>query len=500
MRKSEVKSEPLQYSEDNIKNLVKKVRDVGGRITSTKKREEIEKEMEKLGITKEGADTFFAIVAENATTAFLRLIRNIADTQLRKSVNSYQKMLSEDEEEGGRKSVIRLLNKRGLKKDCLTITSFPWLNMIDCIDYVSKRGHHLVAGQIFTYSNRLKFEAGSSETATIIDGEKSIAVNIHPIWEFEIDINSEKVKSWLVIADRGFFIYTNHNNSTEYVNALNDDYNKISFYKNRYVEITAAKSTIIVKFPSLDVKDCIMSDSAKSVINRISGIVDRWDLLPKGRRKTGVLLYGKPGTGKTSIITNMIKNNEGKATIVSIKGGGADFLASVMYWARKIGPNIVIFEDIDGIQVNREATDNSFATPISMSVLLNTIDGTNDADNIVIATTNHPEKIDKAILRPGRIGMSIDMDDISDEMRERIIKHYYDKYELNGKIDWDVVFEGLNRPEIYGVYVHKILESVANDIMFGEDACVSFKNAIKHFFEDNYCTKKSNDRGPMIFS
>ena len=130
----------------------------------------------------------------------------------------------------------------------------------------------------------------------------------------------------------------------------------------------------------------------------------------------GILLYGKPGTGKT-LIAKAIAGEAG-VPFISMSGSefiemfaglGASRVRKLFDRAKKMSPCIVFIDEIDAIGSRR--TSNSGAESENnqtLNQLLVEMDGfeTNETV-IVLAATNRPEMLDKALLRPGRFDRQI---------------------------------------------------------------------------------------------
>ena len=130
----------------------------------------------------------------------------------------------------------------------------------------------------------------------------------------------------------------------------------------------------------------------------------------------GILLYGKPGTGKT-LIAKAIAGEAG-VPFISMSGSefiemfaglGASRVRKLFERAKKMSPCIVFIDEIDAIGSRR--TSNSGAESENnqtLNQLLVEMDGfeTNETV-IVLAATNRPEMLDKALLRPGRFDRQI---------------------------------------------------------------------------------------------
>ncbi len=131
----------------------------------------------------------------------------------------------------------------------------------------------------------------------------------------------------------------------------------------------------------------------------------------------GILLYGAPGTGKTLVAKAIA--NEINAHFISIKGPellskfygeSEENIRKVFEEARALQPSIIYFDEIDSIAQNRSGDETLRFDARIVNQLLTLLDGIEDYGNIrVIASTNRPELIDEALLRPGRFDYSIEI-------------------------------------------------------------------------------------------
>jgi chaperone BCS1 len=116
--------------------------------------------------------------------------------------------------------------------------------------------------------------------------------------------------------------------------------------------------------------------------------------------KRTYLFEGKPGTGKTSLIfsiASMLKMN------IGIVNFGPDMDDAAFMNAISTLPEnyILLLEDVDALFIERSSTSKSY---LSFSAMLNTLDGMGRKHKLItFITTNYVDKLDKALIRPGRI-------------------------------------------------------------------------------------------------
>ena len=162
----------------------------------------------------------------------------------------------------------------------------------------------------------------------------------------------------------------------------------------------------------------------------------------------GILLYGKPGTGKT-LIAKAIAGEAG-VPFISMSGSefiemfaglGASRVRKLFDRARKLEPCIVFIDEIDAIGSRRTSgsgaeTENNQ----TLNQLLVEMDGfSSEQTIIVLAATNRPEMLDKALLRPGRFDRQVVVPTPDLKGREDILKiHAKDK-----KFAEDVTFRAI---------------------------------------------------------
>lgn len=114
--------------------------------------------------------------------------------------------------------------------------------------------------------------------------------------------------------------------------------------------------------------------------------------------RRGYLFDGPPGNGKTSMVHVMASALRRNVSVLNIPSHCDSALAHSML--RIPSDHIILLEDIDCVQPKREQRDKG---AVSLAGLLNAIDGIAAQEGrIIVMTTNHKDKIDPALIRPGR--------------------------------------------------------------------------------------------------
>lgn len=145
--------------------------------------------------------------------------------------------------------------------------------------------------------------------------------------------------------------------------------------------------------------------------------------------RRGYLLYGPPGSGKTSYIQALAGELDYNICILNLSENNLtdDRLNHLMNHIPK--RSILLLEDIDAAFNKREqmGADSGYQNGVTFSGLLNALDGVASAEeSITFMTTNHPEKLDPALLRPGRIDFKVLVNNATESQVRRMFLRFYE--------------------------------------------------------------------------
>ncbi|CAY78877.1 Bcs1p [Saccharomyces cerevisiae EC1118] len=143
--------------------------------------------------------------------------------------------------------------------------------------------------------------------------------------------------------------------------------------------------------------------------------------------RRGYLLYGPPGSGKTSFIQALAGELDYNICILNLSENNLtdDRLNHLMNNMPE--RSILLLEDIDAAFNKRSQTgEQGFHSSVTFSGLLNALDGvTSSEETITFMTTNHPEKLDAAIMRPGRIDYKVFVGNATPYQVEKMFMKFY---------------------------------------------------------------------------
>ncbi|KND94265.1 putative AAA domain-containing protein [Tolypocladium ophioglossoides CBS 100239] len=177
-----------------------------------------------------------------------------------------------------------------------------------------------------------------------------------------------------------------------------------------------------------------LDEARKQLQSSIVGPIKNPDLYREFglTRPAGVLLWGPPGCGKTLVAQAVA--NEAQASFILINGpellnkyvGESERAVRELFQrARSSTPCILFFDEIDSIVPPRSNSSTESGARV-VNALLTELDGAQDRTGIyVIGTTNRPEMIDEAMLRPGRLSVQLLVDLPTPRERVDILRTIY---------------------------------------------------------------------------
>ncbi|MEL7626598.1 MAG: ATP-dependent zinc metalloprotease FtsH [Anaerolineaceae bacterium] len=159
----------------------------------------------------------------------------------------------------------------------------------------------------------------------------------------------------------------------------------------------------------------------------------------------GALLVGPPGTGKTLLARAVageagvpFYSITGSEFVEMFVGVGASRVRDLFDTAKKNAPCIIFIDEIDAIGKSRDnALGSNDEREQTLNQLLAEMDGFEGSEGIVVlAATNRPEVLDKALLRPGRFDRRIIVDKPDLKGREEILLVHARKYKLGSDVQF----------------------------------------------------------------
>ncbi|KAF9131557.1 hypothetical protein BGX30_013046 [Mortierella sp. GBA39] len=143
--------------------------------------------------------------------------------------------------------------------------------------------------------------------------------------------------------------------------------------------------------------------------------------------RRGYLLYGPPGSGKTSFIQALAGELEYNICILNLSERGLtnDRLNHLL--TNLPERSIMLLEDIDAAFAKRDKTQEGFQSMVTFSGLLNALDGVASSEGrIIFMTTNHIEILDAALIRPGRVDLREYVGDATPAQIRKMFKRFYE--------------------------------------------------------------------------
>jgi transitional endoplasmic reticulum ATPase len=211
-------------------------------------------------------------------------------------------------------------------------------------------------------------------------------------------------------------------------------------YERKMHQVQRTERKIIVRWDDVGG----LTDVKQAIREYVELPLTRPELMESYKIKTGrgILLFGPPGCGKTHImraaanelnVPMQIVN--GPELVSALAGQSEAAVRDVLYRARENAPSIVFFDEIDAL-----ASKDSMKTPEvsrAVSQFLTEMDGLRPKDKvIIIATTNRPQTLDPALLRPGRFDKIFYVPPPDLSARQDIFRIHLKGVPVEGSVDY----------------------------------------------------------------
>jgi mitochondrial chaperone BCS1 len=140
--------------------------------------------------------------------------------------------------------------------------------------------------------------------------------------------------------------------------------------------------------------------------------------------RRGYLFYGPPGTGKTSLAFALAGHLNLDLCLLSLTNNKLTDQNIAELLQKTPSRSIILVEDVDAFFNNREKVESKIE--VSFSGLLNAIDGVAAQEGrLVVLTTNHRDKLDPALIRPGRIDKQIELGNATAEQAKALFLRFF---------------------------------------------------------------------------
>lgn len=202
-----------------------------------------------------------------------------------------------------------------------------------------------------------------------------------------------------------------------------------------------------------------------------------------GKLPKGVLLVGPPGTGKT-LLARAVAGEAGVPFFYMsgsefdeiYVGVGAKRVRDLFNAARSKSPAIIFIDELDAIGGKRNSRDSTYVKQ-TLNQLLTELDGFDQSNQVIIlAATNFPQLLDKALTRPGRFDRHVQVDLPDVRGRLAILKHHAKKIKLMEGMNLQEIAQGTSG--LSGAELENIVNSAAIHASKNKSPVVTMKDLI----------------------
>lgn len=210
--------------------------------------------------------------------------------------------------------------------------------------------------------------------------------------------------------------------------------------------------------------DYIVSDVREFISN------SHWYMVRGIPYRRGYLLYGPPGCGKSSFITALAGELDYSICLLNLseRGLSDDRLNHLLSIAPE--QSVILLEDVDAAFTSREDNERTRTaydglSRLTLSGLLNALDGVASSEGrIVVMTTNYRERLDPALVRPGRVDMKVLIDYASQYQLEAMFNRFYPEASIEkGRLFASSVLSVRNNVSLAEIQGYFMLHKTSHD-------------------------------------
>jgi len=180
--------------------------------------------------------------------------------------------------------------------------------------------------------------------------------------------------------------------------------------------------------------------------------------------RRGYLLFGKPGNGKTSVITAIASQLNLNICILNLNNSYLDDDKLIPLFSDLPDKSLILVEDIDCIFKDRKSNSER----VTLSGLLNAIDGITATDGrLIFMTTNKREDLDSALVRPGRCDIELEFNNATREQaRQLCLRFFPDEVDLAHSFSLKYGDKEISMANLQGILIkHKDApEGILNEV------------------------------------
>ncbi|KXL49183.1 hypothetical protein M433DRAFT_548230 [Acidomyces richmondensis BFW] len=233
---------------------------------------------------------------------------------------------------------------------------------------------------------------------------------------------------------------------------IKDTQRKVSVFEHREGEWKKARLRPVRPISTVIMDNEVKDDILKDVDEFLDQDMQGWYAERGIPYKRGYLLFGPPGTGKSSFSLSLAGKHE--LDIYTLQLSNISDSTLMKLFADLPPRCIVLLEDVDTAGVGRRDSvdadqENESKSAVTLSGLLNVLDGVSSQEGrILIMTTNHIEHLDEALIRPGRSDKKVHFkladQNISTQLFHTVFKQLPNQKQCNEEYD-DETVQGLAR-------------------------------------------------------